>query len=126
MFCTKVERAGMVPGTQGFPSSSNAATVSEDTPIRIVGSRSGANSEEWREGRGAPVFRADSYFAGLTAPTLNWRAGMPARPNSEKSSAPITGSPSRTFDAPRVLARADEIRRVRAGSLYIALVRTVI
>jgi hypothetical protein len=46
-------------------------------------------------------------------------------PNSEKSSAPI-GFASSTLNWPQDLASAAEMRRVRAGSLCIALVPSAI
>ncbi len=46
--------AGSVPQLRALPSSSSAASVTVFTPVRIVGSRSGANPEEWREGSAGP------------------------------------------------------------------------
>ena len=84
----------------------------------IVGSLSGANSDECSEGSVVPDFRDASYFAGSTAPTRSRTDGAPAAlPNSPKSSATISGLASSTFCAPICLAIAAESRFVTAGSL---------
>src|SRR6266702_926504 len=53
----------------GFPSSSIAEAVYAETPVRIVRSRSGANSEECRPGSVLPSARAFMSAFGSAAPT---------------------------------------------------------
>jgi hypothetical protein len=58
--------------------SSRKARTSAIIAVLIVGSRSGANRAECRDGSGVPDFIAASYFAGSTAPTRSISVGMPA------------------------------------------------
>ena len=90
--------------------------------MRRVRSRSGAKSEECNPGRRSPAAFAAAYLFGSTAPTQIWTEGAPAAlPNSPKSSAVITGSPSTTFSLPSDLDSAPAIRSDSFGSLYIEL-----
>src|SRR5437763_10299856 len=75
---------------------SNTAAVIATTPVRIVGSGTGANLLECRVGSGAaPGFFDSANFAGSTAPTCKLAVGMECSGTklySEKSSPPIVGS----------------------------------
>ena len=46
------------------------------TPVRIVGSGSGANKGEWRNGRAVPAFLLSATLAGSVAPSQNMAAGI--------------------------------------------------
>ncbi len=49
-----------------------------ETPVRIVGSRSGAKRELWGPGTKRPSFAAVASSSGAIAPTRSWTEGTPA------------------------------------------------
>jgi hypothetical protein len=55
---------------------SSTALVMAMSPVRMVGSGTGANLLECKLGNGVPVFLLSAAFAGSTAPTLNMNAGI--------------------------------------------------
>ena len=55
---------------------SNTALVMDFTPVRSVGSGTGAHKLECNPGSGTPVRRLSASFAGSTAPSQNRKTGI--------------------------------------------------
>ncbi len=82
-------------------------------PVFNVGPGCGWKNGECREGRGLPVRIASALISGETTPSQNWQMGIfsAVRPNSLKSSPPITGWSASTRSAPSQLeAVRDSLR----------------
>src|SRR6185295_14302829 len=91
----------------------------EVTHALSVGAGTGAKVAEWLEGTGMPVSSLSASFSGSVAPTHHMQIGTRSdvRPNSEKSSPPVTGGIGFTRLAPNHPVKVPERRRVRARSL---------
>src|SRR5688572_2049478 len=86
-----------------------------------VGSGTGANVGEWLDGTGTPVRSLSAIFAGSVAPTHHMQIGTRCgvRPNSEKSSPPVSGGCNLTRSAPNHSVNVALRRRVITGSLVV-------
>jgi hypothetical protein len=98
---------------------SNTALVMDFTPVRSVGSGTGAHNLEWSPGSGTPVDRLSASFTGSTAPKANWQIGIWRSPRSkrQKSSLDMTGGSSTTFSGPNTFLKTSASRNVSWGSL---------
>ena len=84
---------------------SSTAEVIALTPVRKVGSGSGSNRLECRDGRGFPDFLLASTLAGSIAPSQNIQEGIVlSKLRRPKSSLPIIGGHLTTLLAPTAVS----------------------